>query len=298
MAIVSRTEFAMPTDTVQLTVQFRGPDGLPVDLDTFPELTVIQPSGAITLSATSIGVSRIGIGQYNFDYSVGFTGPLGVWTDYWTGTLGGIGVNQTLNFVITNTQLPAINTDGYVHLGDDPGFNFSQLAIMNINKIMKKLRARLNSSGKSATVDEFGNEIFVDCDIFTVDQLTTFICNALSSFNQIPHFTAFTFEDTEIMDLFCEVLVQHAHLTAMASKALIERGREFNITDNGLAFQPPGVSDILNTQYQTELSNWYEKVKLIKHNMKPAALGLGTLRPLAASPQFLRLRHLRARQII
>jgi hypothetical protein len=79
---------------------------------------------------------------------------------------------------------------------------------------------------------------------------------------------------------------------------LIERGREFQINDNGVTFQPPGVSEILMTQYSTEYTHWESDVRLIKQNMKPSPLGLGTLRPLAASPQFLRLRHLRARQVI
>ena len=193
--------------------------------------------------------------------------------------------------------MPAVNTDGYIHLGDDPGFHYSQVATGNINKLVKAVKARLNSSGKSRTKDQYGNVIFEDCDIYTVDQLVTFIATSLTAFNQIPHFTFFTFEDTGIIDNFFEVLVQHATIYALASKALIERGREFNISDNGLTFQPPSVSELVNSQWSAELSNWWEKVKLIKGNMKPAAFGLGTLRPMAVNPQILKLRHLRSRQI-
>jgi hypothetical protein len=119
----------------------------------------------------------------------------------------------------------------------------------------------------------------------------------LSAFNEIPTFTFFTFEDTEILSRFHEVIAQHAVIYALASKQMIEKGRELNITDNGLGFTPPGVSDVLGSQYGTELTNWFEKVKLIKANMKSAPLGLGTLRTTSASPQVMRLRHLRARQI-
>ena len=40
MAIRSRSETVQHTDTVQLKAQFRGPDGLPVDLDSFPQVSI------------------------------------------------------------------------------------------------------------------------------------------------------------------------------------------------------------------------------------------------------------------
>ena len=297
MVIRSRGETATPTDIIQLRALFRGSDGSAVDLDSFPAITIVQPSGNVVLGPTSTGIFRASIGLYGYDYSIPYTGPLGVWTDYWTGTLTGFTVSGTFNFVIANTQLPAINTDGYLHLGDDVPFNYSQIAIGNVNKIIKAVRARLNSSGKTRTKDQFGNIVYEDCDIYTVDQLATFVANSLTAFNEIPHFTFFTFEDTEIINNFFEILVQHAVIYALASKALIERGAEFNIQDNGVSFQPPTISELLNTQWSSELQNWFEKVKLIKFNMKPSPMGLGTLRPLATHPSLLRLRHLRARQI-
>ena len=297
MAIVPRSAIVSPTDTVLLRVQFESA-GASVDLDAYPTVTLVQPSGTVITGPTSLGVYRLAVGLYGFDFPAPIDASLGVWSDIWTGKLAGVTVRQTLNFVIYTTQMPAVNTDGYIHLGDDPGFHYSQVAIGNINKLVKAFKARLNSSGKSRTKDQFGNVIFEDCDIYTVDQLVTFIATSLTAFNQIPHFTFFTFEDTEIIDNFFEVLVQHATIYALASKALIERGREFNISDNGLTFQPPTVSELVNSQWSAELSNWWEKVKLIKANMKPSPFGLGTLRPMAVSPQFLRLRHLRARQIL
>jgi len=296
MAIVPRSAIVSPTDTVQLRVQFESA-GSSIDLDAYPTITLVQPSGTVITGPTSLGVYRLDIGLYGFDFPAPIDSSLGVWSDIWTGKLAGITVRQTFNFVIYTTQMPAVNTDGYIHLGDDPGFHYSQVATGNINKLVKAVKARLNSSGKSRTKDQYGNVIFEDCDIYTVDQLVTFIATSLTAFNQIPHFTFFTFEDTGIIDNFFEVLVQHATIYALASKALIERGREFNISDNGLTFQPPSVSELVNSQWSAELSNWWEKVKLIKGNMKPAAFGLGTLRPMAVNPQILKLRHLRSRQI-
>jgi hypothetical protein len=158
------------------------------------------------------------------------------------------------------------------------------------------MRAKLNSSGKALSTDEWGNSVYEDCDIFSVDTLTTFACTALSAFNEIPHFTWFTWEDTEFFNTYVEVIAQYATLYAIASKVALERGREFDITDNGASFRPPGVSDVLQTQYTTELSNWYEKVKMIKASMKPTPIGLGTLRAYQASPALMRLRHRRQGQ--
>lgn len=297
MATNPRSIVIQPGDTVRLAAQFRGSDGQPADLDAYPEVTIIQPSGAVAVGPTSQGVFHTAVGEYGFDYDIGLFPPIGVWRDVWQGTLAGFTVYGEFTFQVNTTQLPAINTDGYHHLGDDPGFNYSQNAIININNLLKSLRARLNSQGVRQVHDEYGNVIYKDCPVFQLDHLVTFIAQALTMFNETPHFTEFTFDDTPIIELFHNILVQGALYLALASHALIERGREFQITDNGIGFTPPTISELLNTQYQTELKSWEERVKLIKHNMKPNPYGLGTLRPLNAAPQFKRLRHLRARQV-
>lgn len=294
----SRGQTVGRTETVQLHVLFKDSEGNPVDLDAYPTVSIIQPSGNVIFGPTSAGVYRLSTGFYGYDYAVGINASIGVWNDVWAGELEGFPVCGQFNFVVIDTQLPAINSDGYVHLGDDPGFNYSQTSIQNINKLLKTLKARLNSSGKAKTVDAFGNEIFIDCDIYSVDTLVTFIASSLTMFNQIPHFTFFTFDNTDIIDQFHEVLVQGAFLYAAASKALIERGREFQISDNGVQFTPPTISELLTTQWQAELTNHTEKVKQIKANMKPSPAGLGTLTiSTSRSPAIARLRHLRQRQL-
>jgi hypothetical protein len=294
--IRSRGEFAMTSESIRLNASFYK-HGVLTDTSSFPTVTIVQPSGAVLVGPTSAGVSRLATGQYEFIYEIPYAGPLGVYYDVWQGFIDGYKVLNEYTFVVQNTQLPAINSDGYRHIGDDVEFNYSQNAILNINKVIKVMRARLNSRGKAKTKDEFGNVTYEDCDIYTVEQLATFAAEAITAFNQIPHFTNFTYEDTEIINMFLEVIAQHAVIYALASKALIERGREFQINDSGVSFTPPGVSEVLQTQYTTELNNWFEKVKLIKANMKPAPMGLGTMRQIGSNPQIMRLRHLRARQI-
>ena len=296
--IKARGELIDVTDQVNLVVQFADPSGNPINTDSYPQISIVQPSGLVLLAPTSMGVAQIGTGQYSYIFTVPINGPYGVFNDVWTGYVNGFRVQATLSFIVNHTDVPAINTDGYIHLGDDPGFRYSQCAIQNINKLMKSLRARLNSAGKAKSVDGYGNTTYVDCDIFSVDMLTTFIATALWDFNQVPYFTFFTFEEDQFVDQFGEVLVEGATLYSLASKALIERGREFQITDNGLNFNPPTVSELMQTQYSTLLSNYWEKIKYIKNSLRPSPRGLGVFGMSSGiNPAAARLRHLRARRI-
>lgn len=299
MTIKARGQMLDLNDQVNLTVQFKDSNGNPVDTDSFPQITVVDPTGLVSFGPTSAGVAQVDTGKYSFLYTVGYNGPLGVYSDIWVGYIGGVRVETNFSFVVAMTDLPAINSDGYMHLGDDPGFDYSQIAIANINKLLKLLKRRLNSAGKVKTTDGYGNTVYVTCDIFSVDQLTTFLAGALWDFNQVPYFTYFTFDDSNFVNQFGEILVEGATLYALASRALIEKGNEYNISDNGISFTLPGVSDLLNSQWGTALTNYYDKLKYIKNSLRPHALGLGVFSMSSGyNPAVRRLRHLRARQII
>jgi hypothetical protein len=292
---IQRSQIAKPTETIRLTAKFYK-NGVLADLDSFPQVAIMQPNGNVIFGASSLGVYRLAVGTYGYDFEIPFTTSLGTWMDRWSGQMSGQTIINEYSFTVFTTQVPAVNTDGYVALGDEPVYNFSQAAINNINIIMKGVRTRLASSGLAKTTDAYGNITYQNCDIFSVDQLTAFIVGALSAFNEIPTFTAFTFESSEVINIFWEVLVQHAVIYALASKALVERGREFSITDNGVSFQPPTVSELLNTQFSAELGNWDAKVKLIKMNCKPSPLAI-SLGSSMGSPRLRILRTARARQI-
>lgn len=299
MVIKARGELIDVTEQVNLTIQYKDPYGNPINADTFPQISIIQPSGLVALAPTSTGVTQTNVGQYSFIFTIPINGPYGVWRDDWVGYVNGFRIEQMFEFVVSHTQLPAINSDGYVHLGDDPGFNYSQHAIKNINKLIKSLKARLNSAGKAKSADAYGNTIYVDCDIFSYDMLVTFIATALWDFNQVPYFTFFDFDDTSFVEQFGEILVEGATLYSLASKALIERGREFQITDNGLNFNPPTVSELMMTEYSALLSHYWEKLRYIKNSLRPSPRGLGVFSMNSGiNPQFARLRHLRSRRLI
>lgn len=299
MAIKFRGQLIEPTEQVNLTVQFKDGSGNPIDTDSFPTISIVQPSGGVLLNPTSAGVTRNSTGNYSFLFSVPINGPFGVFNDIWSGYINGFRVEATLSFVVSHTDLPGINSDGYLRLGDDPGFNYSQIAISNINKLLKAIKARLNSGGKSRKTDVNGNVMYADCDIYSVDTLTSFAAMSLAKFNETPFFTMYTFEHTQIIDQFFSILVQGAVLYALSSKALIERGREFQINDNSISFTPPSMSEMLNTQFNTELQNHWEALKYIKNSIRPGPLGLGVFNmSSSANPAVNRLRHRRAGRII
>lgn len=292
-------ELIQPKDSVALTVAFRDPTGVLIDADSVPQITIIAPDGLVALGPTSAGVSKISTGKYQFDFTVGFTGPYGVWSYNWLGYANSFRMEASFNFVVNTTDQPALNTDGYYALGDDPGFQYDQISIFNINKLLKTLRSRLNSRGKTKSTDAFGNVIYVDCDIFSVDNLVTFLASSLTLFNEIPHFTFFQFHETQFVNMFHDVLVEGAVVQALASQALIERGAEGTISDQGLGWNPPTISELLNTQFSTLLTLHMDKIKFIKNSMKPHPIGLGTFSiNNGYNPAIRRLRHLKEKQIL
>lgn len=293
----ARGEYLTLNDVVNLTIQLHDGYGDPVDADSTPEISLVNPSGRILLAPTSNGVTKIDTGKYQYTFTIPYNGPYGAFMDIWAAYVGGIRVEQTFTFIVAHTQFSAINIDGYEKLGDDVGFEYSQGAIHNINKLIKGLRARLNSAGKSKVKLPDGNTAYIDCDIFAVDMLVTFLATSLAEFNQIPHFTTFDFDDDAFVAQFYEVLIEGATLYALSSMSLLERGLEFSITDNSLSFQPPTVSELLNSQWSTVLSAHNEKLKFIKNSLKPNPIGLGTFTMTGngANPAIKRLRHFKSR---
>jgi len=138
--------------------------------------------------------------------------------------------------------------------------DLSDLAMHNVNNLLKVLKARLSSSGKQK--DAHGNE--VEVDIFTINQLVIFLATALEAVNTFPPFTNFSFEDTKFIEAFSPMIVQYATYLATTSKALIERGREFKTSDNGIDFEPPRISEVLMQLGSGEFDRWAQMVKECK----------------------------------
>jgi len=185
-----------------------------------------------------------------------------------------------------------------LEIGDAPIYAWTQDEICGINILLKQLKARLKSDGLAETIDEYGNIELSNCPIFTDDELVCFLQNSLSEFNQTPHFTSFTFADQVIYDRYAHIIVEGAFILATGAQMLIEAGREFTITDNGITMNPPPLSNVLNNQLGHFVTRHTQALEKIKWSIKPKPTGFGSFRVLASNPNYLRLRHLRQRRII
>lgn len=291
-----RTEIIGTGDEVQLKAQFLDDFANPMDLDAFPQVQLANQQG-VYMAYTSAGVYKISTGLYAYNFTTPINGPVGVWIDTWSGMSGLENLVNSFNFIVSNTDLGQPHIDGYEQLGDLPTSELSATAIHNLNILIRMLGLRLKNYGRRETKDAFGNTVYENCNIFDTEELKTFLCISLAEFNNTPHFTRFTFESQIVLD-FRDIIVEGAYIMALASQALIEKGKEFTITDNGLSYQPPNISDFLNSQMSSLLGPYKEKLAKIKHNMKPGPSGLGTLTIRTTAPQMLRLRHKRAGQYL
>lgn len=284
---------------IELYVLFIDPAGNPVNADSTPKVEITDSNGTIRQTLTKSGVSLVDDpGLYLLSFEIPLTGPDGYWNDRWVAVIGGETVENTFEFLVLEGGSVAFTKAPNNVPGDAFEFSFTKEEIVGVNRLLSVLKKRLKSDGTVKVPDGQGGFTDESCPIFSDNELICFLVNGLSEFNQYPHFTGFTFADVQIQDLFMDIIVQGAVILALAAQALIEKGREFSITDNGVTYQPPQVSEMLNSQYSAQLQDYKEKLKMIKSSLKPGPLGLGTFRVTSINPNFLRLRHLRERQII
>ena len=194
-----------------------------------------------------------------------------------------------------------------IALGDDVDFDFTDAELTGINILLKLLKARLQSDGQKPSRDQFGAFILdgygamvmEDCNVFSDEILACFLASSLSEFNMVPFFTSFSFGEQIIYKTFSHAIVEGALILALSSQALVEKGRDFTISDGGISYQPPTLGDFLATNYQNFMTSYRERLKFIKNSIRPGPSGYGTFTNLSSgAPAFVRLRHLRSRRII
>ena len=298
---------AIAGQKVLLSIQFYGMDNSEIDPDSTPTIEITDSNGTVIVSETITNVERSSDGYFQYEYLVPSLATEGLWTDTWTGEIDGIIVKNSFQFFVTNEASTSTGSSGSVTLGDDVNFDFSDEEIIGINVLLKYLKARLRSSGKRPKRDEYGAMLYdgygevitEECNVFSDEILICFLCQALSEFNMVPFFTDFKFSDEIIYKMFSSVIVEAAYTTAIASQALVEKGRDFTISDGGLSYQPPALGDFLQSHFSTWLSSYRERLKFIKNSIRPGPRGYGTYSNIgSSSPAITRLRHLRARRII
>lgn len=295
---------AIRGESLTLSIQYFGPDGLEADADSTPQIRIVDPNGNVVVASTSTGVVREDLGLYTYTYTVGTSVEKGLWTDTWTGIVDEAQLSNEFKFLVTD-ESSAVS--GAARLGDDVDFDFSDAELVGLNILLKHLKARLRSDGQKPARDEYGafivdgygEMVMEDCPVFSDEILACFLSSSLSEFNMIPFFTSFSFAEEIIYKTFSHAIVEGAYIMAVSSQALVEKGRDFTISDGGISYQPPALGDFLQQHYTGYLTSYRERLKFIKNSIRPAPTGYGTYTNLSSgAPAFVRLRHLRSRKII
>jgi len=305
----NQRDSAVQGQEVALQIQYFDSCGDKVVADETPTIQITDLDNNIIIPRTSDDVQHLGDGLYQYIYRVPESGDSGIWIDEWLAAIDQADLSTVFTFtVVTPTAGLSANTGpGKVSLADEVTLDFTDEELVGVNLLLKFLKARLRSTGIKPVRDEFGSFvtdgygelITEECNVFDDEILACFLCQGLSEFNSVPFFTAYTFADQIVQTLFAQTVVEGAYVFALASQALIEKGRDFTITDGGVNFQPPQLGDYLQTMYGTWLTSYRERLQFIKNSIRPGPRSFGTHTNLTgAAPAFTRLRHLRSRRII
>lgn len=300
---------AVQGQEVSLQIQFFDSCGNKVSADSTPSIQITDLDDNILVAFTTTGVLNLGDGLYEYIYRVPSTGDAGLWMDSWTAIIDEATLSVVFSFTVETpeTSLTATTGDGKIKIGDDVLFDFTDSELEGVNLLLKLLKCRLRSSGLKPQRDEdgafmtdgYGEIITEECNVFDDDVLVCFLCQGLSEFNSTPFFTSYSFDDPIIKSLFSQMIVEGAYVFAIASQSILEKGRDFTITDGGISYQPPQLGDYLQVHYGTWLTSYRERLKFVKNSIRPGPRGFGTHTNLgSAAPAYTRLRHLRARRII
>lgn len=133
------------------------------------------------------------------------------------------------------------------------------------------------------------------CQAFTDDEIDMYLEGSLWAFNARPTFTAFLWD--HMQDRWLDIIAKGATVWALYAQSLIESGREFTITDNGISYTPPPVSDKIQSYASALLQHYTAELTEIKSNFKPLPAAVGMFSVLDISPSLRRLRHLREKKI-
>jgi hypothetical protein len=300
---------AVQGQEVELQIQFFDNCSKKVAADETPMVQIRDLDGNIILAFTDVDVEYLGEGLYQYKYRVPDNADAGAWIDEWRAVLDTAVLDTSFGFTVvtpTSVLTPTIG-QGKIQISDDIDFNFSDEELHGINVLLKFLKSRLRSTGIKPVRDQFGAFTYdgygilitEECNVFPDDILIALLCQALSEFNSVPFFTTYAFSDQIIYTTFSHIIVEAAYVFALSSQALLERGRDFTISDGGISYQPPQFGDFLQTHYSTWLSSYRERLQFIKNSIRPGPRSFGSASNLgSAAPALTRLRHLRSRKLL
>lgn len=131
---------------------------------------------------------------------------------------------------------------------------------------------------------------------FSTVEINEFLDLALADVNVWPTFTEYTW--TDVPTNWKSLVTLGGQVMALYAQGLIEAGREFTVTDQGISFNPPQLSAHMQTAAQALMTQYNEMKEVVKRNIRPSYYAVGSYRVLAIHPYMLRLRHLRERRLV
>lgn len=231
------------------------------------EITIEAIAGLVFVELLATDTVEIDPGEYRYDLQLTFS-------DGRILTL----VNDHLQIVEDITLEGTPSGQQYDPVITSKGQYFKRTALRMLRVMLKDFKLAPN-------IQAFGDE-----------ELNVFLEVSISDFNAQPMFTAFDWNNME--NRWLGLICRGAFVMALYAQGLLEQGREFTITDNGISFTPPGLGAYMQSTAGAIATQYQKEKEDIKGNMKPAPHYLGTFRTLSVLPSFIRLRHLRERTII
>jgi hypothetical protein len=138
------------------------------------------------------------------------------------------------------------------------------MAVEEVNKeavdyLCDLLLTRIAGRGKHVSNhrDITGDYKVDTVEIIKREDQERFLQLSLSAFNAECG-TYFGLGDVEFCKHFAALIVGYAASVALASQSLVERGREYTQTDNGVTLDPPKIAQIAWEQSIAE-RNWWER---------------------------------------
>lgn len=280
-------------EQIDLETQFRDSAGNAKDADAYPTVRIEDANDAVVRAASSASVARVGVGLYRLRFTVPDGYAAGNWNDEWIGSVDGYSIRATFSFTVDSIgSIEAVGTvvEEELELGDDPGITYTQEEILGINVLLKGLKTRLRNT--AITPDG------TPCPIVPDAELIDYLRMSLSEFNVMPTITYYLFSDELVYGLFSDVIIEGAFLQALSAVAILSAGQEFTVVDNGVSIQPPNVSGAINTVISSRQSLYLEKLKALKHGIKPSPRGFSAGKLLSTNTRTRILRHRSENQIV
>jgi len=126
---------------------------------------------------------------------------------------------------------------------------------------------RLGAMSKVPRKNDKGEVEYVEVNIFQPEDIKTALELSLRAFNMVETITYFTFDDVENVTQISDLLVTYAAYLLLTRQSLKEKGVEFTLSDGGVSYTPPALSDFVHMTARDMYQDWFYRI----HDLKKSA---------------------------